>query len=130
MDEITKPEKGHAIQFDSGQQQEVIECTKCSHLMINIDADELKQGDLKQLKKLGVRVSNPDTEEPICVSCEYKTIGRKLADWFEDDDDDDSGFFSSSTGGFLGGSTSIGGFGGFGGFGGGSFGGGGASRSF
>ncbi len=115
---------------------EVVKCKNddCGHLMVNIDADQLQPGDLAILKKHAVRISNPETEAPVCVNCEVKTLGRRIADWFESEDDDDSSFFSStpsSSGSLFGGSSSFGGFGGgFGGFGGGSFGGGGAARGF
>ena len=112
-------------------------CKQCGALMVNIDADELEKGDLTFLKSLGVRISNPETTKPICISCEYKTFGRRVAEFFEssDDNDDDSSFFHPSSGGFLGGSSygGFGGFGssgGFGGFGGGHFAGGGSSRGF
>lgn len=111
------------------QEVTVIACEKCGDLMVNIDANQLSLGDLTLLKIAGVKISNPETEEPICITCEHKTWGRKISDFFENtkdvdddnDNNDDSHFFSSS--GFLDG-------GGFGGFGGGSFGGGGAARSF
>lgn len=111
------------------QSLEIVECKNCKHLMVNIDADHLKSGDLTLLKKEKVRVSNPETDKPICVNCEVLTFGRKVADWFEkEEDDDDTPFFSSpSSGGLFGGGSSLGGFGGFGG---GGFGGGGASRGF
>lgn len=113
------------------QTVEIVECKECDHKMVNIDADQLQPGDLSLLKNNGVRISNPETTNPVCVNCEVKTFSKRLSDWFEtDDDDDDSSFFSStpsSSGSLFGGSS---GFGGFGGFGGGSFGGGGASRSF
>lgn len=111
---------------------DVIHCGKegCEHLMVNLDVDQLAPGDLITLKQAKVRISNPETTEPICINCEYRTIGRRLADWFLEEDDNDDDFFSSS-GSFLGGiSAGRGGFGGFGGFGGGGFGGGGASRGF
>lgn len=125
----------------TNQEVDVVKCETggCGALMVNIDAGQLRPGDLTTLKGKGVRISNPETDKPICLNDEYKTLGRKVADWFEsdDDDDDDSTFFRPSVGsgfgGFGGGSSSGGGlFGGgsFGGFGGGSFGGGGASRSF
>lgn len=115
------------------QQVKVEKCYKCGRLMANIDANELQPGDLISLKQSGVSVSNPETKDLLCVHCEFippKTVGRRIADWFDSNDDDDSSFFSptrsSSSGGFFGG----GGFGGFGGFGGGGFGGGGAARGF
>lgn len=135
-DVVGKAELGDIVDLQ-GQKQEVVKCIETGVLMLNIDADQLKTGDLSFIKKLGLTISNPETEKAVALGVEYKTLGRKLADWFESDsdDDDDSGFFSSAVGGaalggFLG-SRSSGGFGGsFGGFGGGSFGGGGASRSF
>jgi len=123
---------GDEVKFDADREPiEIVACDKCSHLMVNIDKDDLKPGDLQKLKQIGVRISNPETEEPVCLSCDIDTWGRKLNSWFEDDDnDDDSGFFSSGSSG-LGGLFGGGSFGGgFGGFGGGSFGGGGASRGF
>ena len=117
----------------SNQTVEVVACDECDHLMVNLDADQLRQGDLLILKRAGIRISNPETEKEICINCEFEkeSFGKKLATWFDtDDDDDDSSFFSSgggSTTPIFGGSSS---FGGFGGFGGGVFSGGGASRSF
>ncbi len=118
------------------QEVEVMKCESqgCTSAMVNIDADQLQPGDLATLKAAGVRISNPETSDPICVNCEVrdkKTFDQRLSSWFEDeDDDDDSSFFSStpSSGGSLFGGSS--GFGGFGGFGGGGFGGGGAARGF
>lgn len=129
-----KAVKGEIITLQK-QDVKVVECEDCGHLMVNIDADEIMEGDLKILKRKGVRLSNPETEEPICLNCEFvekKSFGQKLSEWFEsdDDDDDDSGFFSSTPSSptpIFGGSTFGGGFGGFGG---GVFSGGGASRSF
>jgi len=117
------------------QDVEVIKCEDCGALMVNIDADEIQAGDLKTLKRKGVRISNPETEKPICLKCEFNKVpfGQRLSKWFDSDDDDDNSFFSppsrtsrrsSST---FGGSS---GGGGFGGFGGGGFSGGGASRGF
>lgn len=119
--------------FLAKQECEVVECEVSHVKMLNIDADELQPGDLKFIKKIGLTISNPETDKPIALGEEYRSFGRKLADWFEkdtDNDDDDSDFFSSvpsSSGSIFGGSSS---FGGFGGFGGGGFGGGGASRGF
>ncbi len=114
------------------QSVKIVECEDCSHLMVNIDADQVEPGDLITLKRLGIRLSNPETVEKICLNCEVpkrQTFRDRLNDWFEtkvkDEDDDDSGFFGS--GGIFGGSSSGGGFGGFGG---GVFAGGGSSRSF
>ena len=128
-----KAEVGDIITLQR-QDVEVEECDDCGNLMVNLDADELRPGDLVILKRKGVRVSNPETEDLICAECEFEkpeSFGRKLSNWFEDDDDDDdSSFFHTTTTHstpVFGGSS---GFGGFGGFGGGSFSGGGASRSF
>lgn len=117
------------------QTVEVCRCNNCGSRMVNVDAKNLEKGDLTLLKSKGVRVSNPDTEEELCVVCEYKdttddTLGAAVAGFFggfsagqssthDSDSNDDSSFFGG--GGFGGG---------FGGFGGGSFNGGGASRSF
>lgn len=128
-------EEGETIHLKN-QDVEVVKCKKCDALMVNLDADQLAPGDLVILKKAGVRISNPETEDPICLNCEHQTFGEKLASWFEsdpdeedEDDDDDSHFFTP--GGIFGGSSRGGGFGGgFGGFGGGGFSGGGASRGF
>ena len=124
-------EVGDMIELKN-QTVEVVECEECDHLMVNIDADEIQPGDLATLKKAGVRLSNPETEEEICLNCEIPrrpSFMQKVSTWFDSSDDDDSSFFHStpSSPSIFGGS-SIGG--GFGGFGGGSFSGGGASRSF
>lgn len=123
------PKKGDKISLQS-QEAKVIECENCSHLMVNFDKDQLKPGDLQNLKRLKIRISNPETTEPICLNCEFETWGSRLNRWFENDDnddDDDSNFFSGSSGVSLG---SLFGGSSFGGFGGGTFSGGGASRSW
>lgn len=131
-DTSRKAELGDMVELQS-QSQEVVECEESGVLMLNIDADELKQGDLTFIKRLGLTISNPETEDPIALEVELakkRTLAAALAGFLlsTSDDDDDSSFFSS--GGFSGGS-SFGGFGGgFGGFGGGGFSGGGASRGF
>lgn len=113
----------------TNQQVEVESCNNCNKLMVNLDADQLAKGDLTTLKRAAILVSNPDTDDTLCISCEYRTFGRRIADFFEsDDDDDDSSFFGG--GGFGDDSDSGSSFGGFGGFGGGSFSGGGASSSW
>ena len=119
------------------QTQEVVACQQTGVKMLNIDADQLKPGDLSYIKKLGLTISNPDTDKPVALGVDYKddSFGNRVASFLagaavgsyrsRDNDDDDSSFFSRS-GSFGGGSS----FGGFGGFGGGSFSGGGASSSF
>lgn len=112
---------------------EVEVCKECGGLMVNLDVNQLAEGDLVTLKKNGIAISNPETDKLVCIKCEYRSFGRKVADFFESiDDDDDSSFFGS--GGSFGGGFSVGGggggFGGFGGFGGGGFGGAGATRGF
>ena len=126
-------ELGDTVELQK-QSVKVVGCDDCSYLMVNIDADQVAEGDLLTLKRLGLRLSNPETKEEICLNCEVpkrQNFRDKVNDWFntpskddDDDDDTDSGFFS---GGVFGGSSSGGGFGGFGG---GSFSGGGASRGF
>lgn len=111
------------------QEVEAVKCEKCESMMANIDADQLAEGDLVLMRKVGLLVSNPETKENICVNCEYQTVGHRLREFFRTeprDDDNDSSFFGGSSGGFFGGSSG----GGFGGFGGGSFGGAGATRGF
>lgn len=134
-DTSRKAELGDVVELQN-QEQEVVECQETGVLMLNIDADELAQGDLTFIKKLGLTISNPDTEKPVALGVDYEdnTIGAAILGFLAgtladtDDGDDDSPFFS---GGSFGGSSSFGGFSGsFGGFGGGSFGGGGASGSF
>lgn len=136
-DTSRKAQLGDEIELQ-GQTQDVVECQESGVMMLNIDADELRPGDLRFIKALGLTISNPETEEPIALEVEVKrksTLGSALAGYFvgralsrDDDEDDDSSFFSS---GSFRGSTSFGGFGGgFGGFGGGGFSGGGATRGF
>lgn len=111
------------------QNVEVIECEKCDALMVNIDADEIVEGDLKLLKQADIRISNPDTKDKICLECEVDerpSFREKVRDYYKHDDDDDSHLFHG--GSFGGGGGGFGG--GWGGFGGGSFSGGGASRGF
>lgn len=124
---------------------EVVACQETGVPMLNIDADQILPGDLRFIKKLGLTISNPDTDRPVALGVDYieESWGEKIhryldndsdedSDDEDDDDDDDSSFFGA--GGFLGGvgsgGFSGGGSGGFGGFGGGSFSGGGASASF
>ena len=117
-----------------GQEQEVVVCQETGVLMLNIDAGELKAGDLRFIKGLGLTISNPNTAKPVALGVDFEedTWGQRINKYLKDDvneDDDDSDFFGSVGGAFLGGLGSSG-FGSFGGFGGGSFGGGGASRGF
>lgn len=132
-----------SLQGAANKDLEVVACQETGVPMLNIDADQLQQGDLVFIKRLGLTISNPDTDKPVALGVDYKenSFGHKLASWFEnsegdesddsDDDDDDSSFFHSSSAGSLFGGGSFGGIGGgFGGFGGGGFGGGGASAGF
>jgi uncharacterized membrane protein YgcG len=112
------------------QEVRVICCDRCGALMVNIDQKELALGDLDILKKAGLRISNPATNDPICIKCEIQreeeehTLKRKVNNYMDDDDtsSNDSHFFSGGSSGSFGG--------GFGGFGGGMFSGGGASGSW
>lgn len=129
---FSKSKPGEMITLQR-QDVKVEKCGDCRHLMVNLDADELRPGDLVILKRKGVWISNPETEDLLCVKCEFEepepsTFGAALSSWFDDDDDDDDSSFFSSTPTFGGGSSGFGG--GFGGFGGGSFSGGRASRGF
>lgn len=105
------------------QEVKVIKCELCGEPMVHVDKNKLVTGDLVTLKKAKVKVSNPDTDNNVCVNCEEPK--STYSKWHNDDDD--SHFFNtpSSDSGFGGGDS-----GGFGGFGGGDFGGGGASSGF
>ena len=97
--------------------------------MINVDASEVSRSELLELRRQGIRVSNSNTRDKICVSC----YARRVADWYDNNDyDDDFGVRAlGSIGGFFGGNNGGGiSGGGFGGFGGGSFSGGGGSGSW
>ena len=119
------------------QEVEVVACESCDALMVNIDQKALAKGDIDILKKAGVRISNPATDDPVCIRCEIQreeeehTIKRHVDDYMERKDDD-SDSDSSDSGFFGGGGDSGGGSfgGGFGGFGGGVFSGGGATGSW
>ena len=106
----------------------VVRCDECHHRMVNVDAKDMRPGDLVKLKAASVRISNPETDKEVCLECDPPSWRQAFNDWYSapvsDDDDDDSSFFSG--GSFFGGSSSSGGSS-FGGFGGGSFSGGGAS---
>ncbi|MBI1839111.1 MAG: hypothetical protein HYR95_02370 [Candidatus Colwellbacteria bacterium] len=138
-DVTTKAVMGDTVKLQR-QSQEVVACAKTGVMMLNIDANELAKGDLAFIKRLGLTISNPDTDKPIALGVDYEedSWGHKIKrflDSSDEDDDDDSSFFGGLAGGFLGGSSVWGGGGlssggGFGGFGGGSFGGAGAGRSF
>ena len=131
-----KAEVGDVINLQKLTELDVVRCQETNVPMLNIDADQIMPGDLAFIKKLGLTISNPDTDKPVALGVDYveESWGKKISDYLtsDSDDDDDSSFFTSS-GSFLGGMGSggfSGGFGGFGGFGGGSFSGGGASRGF
>lgn len=134
------------------QEKEVVACEKTGVLMLNIDANELAQGDLAFIKKLGLTISNPDTDAPVAIGVDYNpdTFGESVAAYLggssfatdededeeEDDEDDhdhdDDSFLFGSVAGALAGSLAgdFLGSSSFGGFGGGSFNGGGASSSW
>ena len=115
----------------SKKEFDVVACKECSKPMLNIDRDEIGLGDLVKMKLNGLKVSNPDTDENLCIDCELEqkpSLRRKLSNWMKSDSNDDSGWHSSSSGSSDSGSSFGGGS--FGGFGGGSFGGGGASGGF
>lgn len=111
------------------QNLDIVKCEDCGEKMVNIDADKLVAGDLATLKRLNILVSNPNTNEQICVHCEVKKPkpSQSVSDWYKSPSHDDSSFWG---GGSIGGGSSINIGGGFGGFGGGGFSGGGASGGF
>lgn len=125
---------GDMVELQS-QTLEVVECIVSEKKMLNIDASELKEGDLKFIKRLGLTISNPYTSLPVALGESVPdndghpflsaVAGFLAADSL--DGDDDSSFFSSSSSDDS--SSSDSGFS-FGGFGGGLFGGGGASESW
>lgn len=129
------PELGDSVKLIN-QTREVVACQETGVKMLNIDADQLAPGDLTFIKKLGLTISNPDTDKPVALGVDFtpETFGHKLKKWFESDDDDDSHYFSSGSedddDSSSGGGFSFGGGSSFGGFGGGGFGGGGASGGF
>lgn len=103
-------------------------CKHCKKPMVNLDSDEIGLGDMVKMKLAGVLISNPETDELVCIHCDIITRPSKrkaLSDWYSSPSNDDSSWHSSGT-------FSMPSFGGsdFGGFGGGSFGGGGASGGF
>lgn len=113
----------HAGDFEVG------ECKKCRTVMVNVDADELYPGDLEKIRNEGLRISNPETDEMLCLNCDIETRPSRrvaLRSWF--DTPSSSPSYKSSDSGWFGGSSG-GGFS-FGGFGGGGFSGGGASGGF
>lgn len=126
-----KAELGDIIAL-TNQEQEVVKCQETGVLMLNIDADQLAPGDLSFIKKLGLTISNPDTDKPVALGVDYKeeSFGSRVKKWFEEDDDDDSSFFRPSSSSSSSSSFDFGGFSSFGGFSGGGFSGGGASRGF
>ena len=114
-------ELGDQIQL-ANQQVMVEKCKECGEKMVNVDANQLAKGDLVTLKNAGVRISNPETKDPVCLSCHVDKkhkFWQGVNDFFEggsdtsdasdkeDDDDDDSHFFGGgiSTGGFGGGES-------------------------
>lgn len=109
----------------SKREFEVVGCKHCKENMVNIDSDEIGLGDLIKIKFNGLRISNPETDENVCIDCDivkHPSRRKELSDFMKSDSDNDSSWHSSS-------SPSSPSFN-FGGFGGGSFGGGGASRGF
>lgn len=117
-------EVGDVIELQK-QDVEVVQCERCSALMVDVKQEKVEKGDLATLKRLELKLTNPATSDAICLDCEIKredtehSFKKKVSDFFSSShDDDDSGFFKGSGGGFGGG---------WGGFGGGGFSGGGAS---
>lgn len=140
-DTSAKAELGDVVSLQSLKDLEVVKCEQTGVPMLNIDADQIKLGDLRFIKNLGLTISNPDTDKPIALGVDYvdDSFGHKVSEYFKssEEDDDDSGFFGALAGAAIGSTfdddSSSSGFGGgssFGGFGGGSFSGGGASGGF
>lgn len=118
-----------------GQTAEVVECIVTGRLMVNLDEDEVRLGDLATLKREGILISHPGTKRPVCILADWNPLKEARSWWNDEKEEEDDDFFDSagsflggySTGGFSGGG-SVGGS--FGGFGGGGFGGGGVGRGF
>lgn len=128
----TKHEVGDKIEL-LGQTVEVVKCIVTGRLMVNLDANQVRPGDIATLKREGLLLSHPDTTENVCILADWEAK-EKVRKYFEEDEDDDDSDFFDTAGTLLSlfGGLGSGGFGGggFGGFGGGGFGGGGAGRSW
>lgn len=114
------------FKLSNGKEVEIEKCQKCDHDMVNVDRDQVTESDVINLRNKGIRISNPDTEDLICLVCH----AQHFVDWYNEpkkEKEEDS--YHSSSISSLG---SIGGFfgGGFGGFGGGKMSGGGASSGW
>lgn len=132
-----KAKIGDTVSLQGMENIEVVACQETGVPMLNIDADQIKPGDLTFIKQLGLTISNPDTDKPVALGVDYTedSFGHKVSDFFSSDneDDDDSSFFGSLAGAAAGaslGGSMFGGGSSFGGFGGGGFSGGGASGGF
>ena len=83
------------------QVQEVVKCQQTGVLMLNIDADQLQKGDLRFIKKLGLTISNPDTDKPVALGVDYKkeSWGQRIADFFASPSDGGDSEEDTSSGG-------------------------------
>lgn len=70
--------EGHEFVTLQKQNVKIEPCQRCQSQMVNVDPTQVEQGDLTTLKRLGVRLSNPETKDPICMTCdvEVRQIGR------------------------------------------------------
>lgn len=156
FNELTYPaDLGDSVVLQGGTAHPVVKCEETDVLMINVDANELVEGDLSFLKALGLTISRSDTDRPIAIQAEENAEGttaaavaaylalaekrreeeevarqrRREREEEEETEERQRREDQDDDSSFFSGG-SFGGGSGFGGFGGGSFGGGGASGSF
>ena len=100
------------------QDVKVVACNNCGAHMVWLKMKDLQPGDLLTLKRLGIKLTNPHTEDQLCIDCEIKREQieheekRKVSSWFNtapSHHDSDSGFSFGGGGGFGGGMFSGGG---------------------
>lgn len=113
------------FKLSNGKEVKIQKCEKCDHDMVNVDRDQVTESDVINLRNKGIRISNPDTEDLICLVCH----AQHFVDWYNEPKKEEDDSYHSSSISSLG---SIGGFfgGGFGSFGGGRMAGGGASSGW
>ena len=106
-DSSVKAEIGDVVSLQKLKDLEVVTCEKTDVLMLNIDASQIMPGDLTFIKKLGLTISNPDTEKLVALGVDYldESWGHKINDFLssssDEDEDDESLFFEDEV--FLGG---------------------------
>ena len=91
-----KAELGDLVNLQKLANLEVVKCQETGVSMLNIDADQIQPGDLSFIKKLGLTISNPDTDKPVALGVDYieDSWGHRIhefltADSSSDDEEDD-----------------------------------------